>query len=1078
MATDALRAELILEAGKAIQEMKAVFSRLENDAGSAGKSAGKSIVNGIENQAQSLKLGDIIKANLISGFALNAIQGAVSGLFSQLSTGIKAGMNFESELSNIKALTGSTGSEMTKISNLSLQLGKDTKFSALESAQGISELLKAGVSLEQVFAGGASGALSLAAAGEISVKEAAEIASTALNTFSKDGLNVGKAADILAGGANASATSISELKFGLSAVGTVASGIGLSFKDTTTALSLFAQNGLKGSDAGTSLKTMLMNLQPQTKAQTSLFQKLGLMTQDGSNQFFTAEGKIKSFAEISGVLKNALKNQTDQQKQTTLETLFGADAIRAGNILVKEGAEGFNKMSAEMGKFTAADVAKERMNNLKGSMDNFNSTIETVSIKITSLLLPIFKAMVDVATNAINYLDDAFTKADPKILIAGAIGLGTVLTGVLAPALMTGATALYALISPFIVANAPIVAFGIAVAGVAYLIQSNWDSIAPIFDNAMSVITNFATLGGKAFDNLKNSFNGGSQNSEGIQNLLKGIGLSPELSTKIAGASTAVASNLKLAWSDITTAFSGGTTGGSGINNILKGIGLDAGVSNQITARILEIGANIKTAFAELGSSLTGQSNSGFSIAKVLGISPEEGAKISGMIAGISTSIQLGIAGIPTMFAQIGTTISSIFNNPLVQAGIQSIITALTTQLLPALTNLWTTVSSLLLPILNQVFNFLGVVLPPILTAVGAIIGAVLVVAINVAIQAFSSLVNGINIAVNIFTIVSSVVTAVFGTIVAYLSAVIQTIIAIFTGNFSSIQGIWLGFLTQLSTLWSNAWTTISTALSNIWTVISTTIMTAWNNLVLFFTAGFLIVQGIWNTFWSGLWNKIVEIWTGILTAITTKWNEIKQAVDDGVNNVGKLFETMKTNIDNVIKGIDLYQAGVNIIQGLINGFNSLLGKITEIANNIKNTITGALSGSSNLSGAKSMSIGNNADGTTNWRGGLTTVAEQGRELIRLPNGSSFIADALSLLNLPRGTEIYSNPQTEKMFNQQFNQALPNLPDMRQTPNFQIPAPTIIEKTVDNSSSQINNYTNSNSNSNRFGFGADLSFNS
>ena len=161
-------------------------------------------------------------------------------------------------MSSIKALTGSTEDQIKVVEELSMKLGSDTAFSALEAAQGIEELLKAGVSLEDIMGGAAKGALDLAAAGNISVAESAEIASTALNAFKDDNISVSRAADILAGAANASATSVQEMRFSLQASSAVAAGVGLSFEDTSAAIAAFANNGLKGSDAGTSLKTMLM----------------------------------------------------------------------------------------------------------------------------------------------------------------------------------------------------------------------------------------------------------------------------------------------------------------------------------------------------------------------------------------------------------------------------------------------------------------------------------------------------------------------------------------------------------------------------------------------------------------------------------------------------------------------------------------------------------------------------------------------------------------------------------------------------------------------------------------------------
>lgn len=108
----------------------------------------------------------------------------------------------------------------------------------------IEELIKAGVSLTDIINGGLEGALNLATAGELELGEAAEIASTALNAFKADHLSVADAANILSGAANASATDVRELKYGLAASSAVAAGAGMTFKDTATALAVFAQNGL------------------------------------------------------------------------------------------------------------------------------------------------------------------------------------------------------------------------------------------------------------------------------------------------------------------------------------------------------------------------------------------------------------------------------------------------------------------------------------------------------------------------------------------------------------------------------------------------------------------------------------------------------------------------------------------------------------------------------------------------------------------------------------------------------------------------------------------------------------------
>ncbi|MBC1230554.1 phage tail tape measure protein [Listeria booriae] len=380
-----------------------------------------------------------------------------------LGVAIKKAADFEAQMSGVQSISGATNSEMKQLQDLAVQLGADTKYSAQEAAMGIEELLKAGLSITDVLNGGLSGALDLATAGELELASAAEIAATALNAFRDDNLSVAEAANILAGGANASATDVEGLRLGLQQVSAVASGAGLSFEDTATSLSVFAQNGLKGSDAGTSLKTMLMRLHPQTDAAWSEFERLGLVTTNTENAmktlkdngikplsseqdilmeqmhdlaksmagpkataskvnkefnkllensgslqsaFYDANGDLRSMAEISDILKNSLKGMSKEQQTAALNTMFGSDAIRAANIAAKEGAKGFKAMNKEMSKVTAAEVAKKKMDNLKGAVEELSGAAETLAISAGQTLIPTLTNVVKGAQKMLDSFND------------------------------------------------------------------------------------------------------------------------------------------------------------------------------------------------------------------------------------------------------------------------------------------------------------------------------------------------------------------------------------------------------------------------------------------------------------------------------------------------------------------------------------------------------------------------------------------------------------------------------------------------------------------------------------------------
>ncbi|MCY7572449.1 phage tail tape measure protein [Bacillus pumilus] len=392
-----------------------IVARLELDSSqfSSSVSQAQAQMQQMGNTAQSLssQMGLVQKAALAVGGAVVVGIGASA----------KAAANFEQQMSAVKAVSGATASEMKTLTDLAIKLGESTSFSATETAQATEELVKAGVTTKDIINGGLAGALDLAAAGNLNLADAAEIASTALNAFKADSLSVSKAADILAGAANASATDVGEMKFGLAQVSAVASGIGMSFKDTATALAVFAQNGIKGSDAGTSLKTMLSRLEPQTKQQREEMMELGIITSDGTNKFFDQAGSLKDLATISGILQNAFKGLTDQQRQSSLQTLFGSDAVRAGTVFYKEGAKGVEDMAAAMSKVTAAEVSKVKLDNFLGSVEELSGAVETLGIKLGNEFLPHLRKIVDIGADLVR----AFSSINPSVVATGLAMAGT-----------------------------------------------------------------------------------------------------------------------------------------------------------------------------------------------------------------------------------------------------------------------------------------------------------------------------------------------------------------------------------------------------------------------------------------------------------------------------------------------------------------------------------------------------------------------------------------------------------------------------------------------------------------------------
>lgn len=373
--------------GKGAKEAEADVKKIEDSSDKANKSAMKS-------SDASKKLAN----------GLMAVGGAaVAGL----AVAVNSAKNFEDALSGVRAAGNASGAEMDALRAKALQLGADTKFSATEVAGGFEALIKAGLTTADVLGGAADAAVNLAQAERIDIASASEIAASAMTAFNLKASDLPSIVDIISRSASATKMNVNDFAMAMNQAGAVSKLVGLSFDDMALAITAMGKSGIVGSDAGTSLKTMLMNLQPQTKKQSDLMRQLGIVTKDGANQFFDAHGKIKSMADIAGVLSNALKGQSQEQKLLTLQTLFGSDAIRAAAIIAEKGKDGMNDLTKEMGQqLSVAEKSKIQMSSFAGTVENLKGSLETMAIKIGSVLIPV----LDTLAKGIGNVADWFSK--------------------------------------------------------------------------------------------------------------------------------------------------------------------------------------------------------------------------------------------------------------------------------------------------------------------------------------------------------------------------------------------------------------------------------------------------------------------------------------------------------------------------------------------------------------------------------------------------------------------------------------------------------------------------------------------
>lgn len=289
---------------------------------------------------------------------------------------IKMAADFDASMSTVQANTGASADEMAQLRQAAIDAGADTVYSATESADAINELGKAGLSTSDILSGGLSGALNLAASDGMAVGDAAELMATTLMQFNLTGAESTQVADALAAGAGKAVGSAHDLGLALNQAGMVSHSFGISMQETTGTLAAFAKSGMIGSDAGTSLKTMLISLaNPSTKA-ANLMEELGINAYDAQGNFIGLSG-------LAGQLRDKMSGLSQEQRNQALATIFGSDAIRAANVLYEQGAEGIDDWTKKVSDSGyAAEQAAAKNNNLKGDLESLSGSFKSLMISL------------------------------------------------------------------------------------------------------------------------------------------------------------------------------------------------------------------------------------------------------------------------------------------------------------------------------------------------------------------------------------------------------------------------------------------------------------------------------------------------------------------------------------------------------------------------------------------------------------------------------------------------------------------------------------------------------------------------
>lgn len=345
-------------------------------------------------------------------------------------TAIKTYSDFEKGLSNVKAVSQATDSEMKQLSNTAKSLGASTEWSAVQVTQAEELLGQAGFSTKENISA-LPGLLSLASAGDLDLAAATDIASGTLRSFNIDASNTSHVADVLALSASATNSDVTDLGETMKYVAPVSASLGISFEDTAAAAGLLSNQNIKGSQAGTVLRQAMARLASPTK------EAAGLMKTYGINAFDT-QGNMKPLSGVVDNLNSSLGKLTSQQRADIISTIFGTESMSGVLALMNQGGQSLSDLSKRLSDANGAakDMANTKLDNLSGQWKILKSAVEGMNIALGERLAPYAKQFVTWFTGKIPDITDGIVNAVDYLsnhtedIKETAIAIGTVVTAI------------------------------------------------------------------------------------------------------------------------------------------------------------------------------------------------------------------------------------------------------------------------------------------------------------------------------------------------------------------------------------------------------------------------------------------------------------------------------------------------------------------------------------------------------------------------------------------------------------------------------------------------------------------------
>ena len=832
--------------------------------------------------------------NKISG-AGEKLMPITAGVTALGTLAVKTGADVDSAMSKVAAVSGATGEELDALRDKARDMGSKTKFSASEAAEAMNYMAMAGWKTEDMLSG-IEGIMNLAAASGEDLATTSDIVTDALTAFGLTAADSGHFADVLAAASSNANTNVSMMGETFKYAAPVAGALGLSVEDTAQAIGLMANAGIKSTQAGTSLRSILTALSGEVKF---CGDAIGEVTVQTTN----ADGSMRDLNDILDDCRTAFSGLSESEQASAAQALVGKNAMSGFLALMNAAPADISKLEGAISACdgTSLSMAETMQDNLAGQLTILKSQLEELAISFSDVLMPAIRSIVTWVQGLVdwlNQLDPQTKETIVKIALAAAAlgpllivlgktvsGVGTVFSAVSKlPALFSAVqSGIGAITGALGVSLGPLLAIIAAVAALVAAFVHLWKTNDEFKSNIIAI-----------WEQIKSTFAGLTQ---GITDRLNDLGFDFESFTDVLKAAWDGLCNLLApifegVFQNISNIFSEFTGVLLGLLDVL--IGLFTGnweqCWNGIKGIFTSIWDFIVNTFSNILNTLKGIADVvlgwfGTSWNEVWTSVKDFFVNIWNSISAFFTGI---ITGIRDFFVNTWTTISTTFTG--IVTNIQNVATTVFTAIKDFITGIFTAIYDFLSPLL-EAFRYL---FETIFQAIQILIGMAM-------------------------DWISEKISAIWNGIVSFLTPILE-------GIRSTFEIIWNAVKSVIDTVMS----AISSVISTVWNAISGVISSVLNSIK-------SVVSGAWNTISS----TISNVMNTIKSTVSGIWDSIKSAISD---KVGGIVDTVKSGFNNAVdfvKGLasDAWNWGSDIISGIIDGIRSMIGNLADCVTGVADTI-------------------------------------------------------------------------------------------------------------------------------------------